>query len=780
MKNEVCAEVLPLVALDSLEIMQKLKIVILAFAVFSSGLLIALLCSKKAGESSWAALGGLDLHGKLASTADEPAVPRGDDLERFLEGLIFNELKYGVAAPAQQASQVPIPSACLSGLQGVDLANVSNQEAAAQLQRVKELIASNGLKATPPPTGNFKPKRARSLPPETSDLVHQTSHVQDAGIASEWATDNEAVAVQSVNFENYNPHARASQSKTDIAHRQAGSAAGADCIDPHADVFRESEFPSATKCATCHEQIFQEWASSGHAYASISPMFQKFEQHINDLTQGTIGYFCLRCHAPVATTVGLRRDQPIWDGPRVFREGVTCIACHRVKENYTKTNGERRIEPGDEFAPVYSSQGGLGPQIAAQQADYYKVKVDANDSGPGQPMHRRAIKFEQLSQSDYCMSCHQVAVQPGIKLEVVWDQYRASPAHREGVQCQECHMGAVPGRAEGYTVGPAAIVNQKVIDPHRKHANHIFYGPGYSIAHPGLFPQNIKADRWSVNEWLMFDWRAGWGTDRFEDAVADGSSAASFPPAWQEPDDRYDAREIIDENQQQLAYKRDLTRQVLENGSKVDGPFFRDEPATGKPLRFHYCVENTNPGHNMPSGSLGAQPQLWLNVVLIGPDGDRLWESGYLDSVGDLADLHSQDVLERRVPLDKQLFNLQTKFLTTNVKGTDREMYLPINVDIDQLPFIRPAPQPVSVLNHPPFIRMEAHSIPPLGSRKAKYVIPGPLICLPGTYRLSVRMRSRPEPIYFMQAVDSTPEMMRLMNEGIVDTHVQSVIFEVQ
>ncbi|MDG2012801.1 MAG: cytochrome C, partial [Pirellulaceae bacterium] len=431
-------------------------------------------------------------------------------------------------------------------------------------------------------------------------------------------------------------------------------------------------------------------------------------------------------------------------------------------------------------APVYSSQGGLGPQIAAQQADYYKVKVDANDSGPGQPMHRRAIKFEQLSQSDYCMSCHQVAVQPGIKLEVVWDQYRASPAHREGVQCQECHMGAVPGRAEGYTVGPAAIVNQKVIDPHRKHANHIFYGPGYSIAHPGLFPQNIKADRWSVNEWLMFDWRAGWGTDRFEDAVADGSSAASFPPAWQEPDDRYDAREIIDENQQQLAYKRDLTRQVLENGSKVDGPFFRDEPATGKPLRFHYCVENTNPGHNMPSGSLGAQPQLWLNVVLIGPDGDRLWESGYLDSVGDLADLHSQDVLERRVPLDKQLFNLQTKFLTTNVKGTDREMYLPINVDIDQLPFIRPAPQPVSVLNHPPFIRMEAHSIPPLGSRKAKYVIPGPLICLPGTYRLSVRMRSRPEPIYFMQAVDSTPEMMRLMNEGIVDTHVQSVIFEVQ
>ena len=106
-------------------------------------------------------------------------------------------------------------------------------------------------------------------------------------------------------------------------------------------------------------------------------------------------------------------------------------------------------------------------------------------------------------------------------------------------------------------------------------------------------------------------------------------------------------------------------------------------------------------------------------------------------------------------------------------------MYLPINVDFDQLPFIRPTPQPVSVINHPPFIRMEAHSIPPLGSRKAKYVIPADLIQRPGTYRLTVRLRSRAEPVYFMKFVKSTPEMIRMMNEGITDAHLQSVIFEI-
>ena len=170
---------------------------------------------------------------------------------------------------------------------------------------------------------------------------------------------------------------------------------------------------------------------------------------------------------------------------------------------------------------------------------------------------------------------------------------------------------------------------------------------------------------------------------------------------------------------------------------------------------------------------------MWMNVVLISPSGRRVWETGYVDSNGDLADNFSLDVLARRVPLDTQLFNLQTKFLTTNVKGTDREMYLPVNFDIDQLPFLRPPSQPVTVINHPPGIRMEAHSLPPLGSRNAKFVVPSRLMQEPGVYRMSIRMRSRAEPIYFMRFVEATPEMERMMNEWIADFHVQTVTFEV-
>jgi hypothetical protein len=145
-----------------------------------------------------------------------------------------------------------------------------------------------------------------------------------------------------------------------------------------------------------------------------------------------------------------------------------------------------------------------------------------------------------------------------------------------------------------------------------------------------------------------------------------------------------------------------------------------------------------------------------------------------------MADLHSRDVLSGALPHDGQLFNLQSKFLTTNLKGTDREMYLPVPFDGDQLPFIRPAGLPTTVLNHPPFIRMEQRSIPPLGKKTARYSVPGGRLSKSGTYRLSVRMRSRAEPIYFMDLVRSTEEMKREMNGRMIDIHPYTVSFEVR
>jgi hypothetical protein len=338
-------------------------------------------------------------------------------------------------------------------------------------------------------------------------------------------------------------------------------------------------------------------------------------------------------------------------------------------------------------------------------------------------------------------------------------------------------MGAVPGKANGYECGHIAQINGKPFGVPRNRSNHSFWGPGYSIAHPGVFPLNPDANRFTPREWLQFDYRAGWGTEAFERSV---TTSMHFPPPWDTADDRRDARRVIDKNLDKLHQKRGEAIITLEAAADVKGPFMHGTPRVGKPLTIAYRVSNLSDGHNMPTGSLGAQPQLWLNVVLINPDGKRVWESGYLDRNGDLADMNSVEVARGNIRRDRDLFNLQTKFLINNVRGTDREASLPLNFSLDQLVFLRPGAIPISVLNHPPLIRMEAHSIPPLDHRTPKYRIPATAFSKPGKYRVSVRMRSRMEPPYFMRQIHSTPDMLRRMNQNMLDLRPGSHTFWVR
>ncbi len=535
---------------------------------------------------------------------------------------------------------------------------------------------------------------------------------------------------------------------------------------PAVDEETLSLYPTAAQCGQCHKQIYDEWSSSQHAYSSISPMFHAFEQKFQELTKGTVGTFCVRCHQQVGTQLGENRETPLWKMSQISREGVTCITCHRVKEQYGKVNGERRVEPGKIFDPVYGSGDKSVIKDILANKETYSVKTSKD--GRGTDIHNGMMTNPQITKSEFCVSCHQVAVNLGIKLEIVWDQYRDSPARTAGVTCQDCHMGKVPGKPEGYDTGPSAVIGGKEINPGRKHANHRFIGPGYAIAHPGVFPHNTKAQAFTMKDWLEFDWRAGWGKNEFEDKVASGKVKVDFPKRWADSLDREDARVIIEENLAKLDERDEFRRQVMENGTKVDGPYIDGDPRVGKDLAFTYRIKNLNSGHNLPSGSLGAQPQLWVNVALVDPDGKNVWESGYVDRNGDLADLHSLEVAAGKIKTDQQVVNFQTKFLTTNLKGTDREMYLPVNFDIDPLPHLRPPQIPTTVLNHPPLVRMENHSLPPLAEKLAKYRVPGNLITKPGNYRLAFRLRSRAEPIYFMRFVRATKEMERRMNERML------------
>jgi nitrate/TMAO reductase-like tetraheme cytochrome c subunit len=572
--------------------------------------------------------------------------------------------------------------------------------------------------------------------------------------------------------------------------------------NPDAKALADKLYPSAKVCGDCHPKQYEEWRVSSHAYADLSPMFNKFEQKINDLAHGTINYFCVRCHATTGTALGERRDIPWWDRSASGREGITCVTCHRVGEAYGKVNGARRIAPGDIHLSVFGPFDGEGVLEAIEHAEKFKLLVspDEPDKKGYLRIHQQGIKSDLIVKSEFCTACHQVAVYAGIKLETVWEEYRASPAAKENITCQDCHMNPNPGTPRSISnnaagpqnisddpscpfsadaPGPAALIQKKwTVDKQRMMTDHTFVGPGYPISHPGLFPLNDS--RFTPQQWLTFDWRADWGKDDFEAKVAAHQDSTKFPPEWQKLDDRKEAWGTVQANRDLWKCRLKKRLKLLANGSRLDGPFFVSRPAVGKPLAFHYQLTNLNKGHNLPSGSLGAQPELWLNVALIDPDGKIVWETGALDSYGDLRDLQSEDVRKHKLPLDSELFSMQSKFITTNLKGTDREMYLPVNFDVDQLPFIRPGGTPVSLLNHPPNVRLEKRSIPPLGTREARFKVPADKLTKAGTYKLAVRLRGRSEPIYFMKFVGATDEMLRTENEWITDTHAYQVEFAVR
>ena len=61
-------------------------------------------------------------------------------------------------------------------------------------------------------------------------------------------------------------------------------------------------------CAECHRSHYDEWRGSMHAYASEDPVFIAMNQRGQRETNGALGDFCVRCHAPLAVALGETTD----------------------------------------------------------------------------------------------------------------------------------------------------------------------------------------------------------------------------------------------------------------------------------------------------------------------------------------------------------------------------------------------------------------------------------------------------------------------------------------
>jgi hypothetical protein len=182
-------------------------------------------------------------------------------------------------------------------------------------------------------------------------------------------------------------------------------------------------------CGTCHETIYREWADSAHAHSATG-------RHFRDLYEGTDAAgrpgvswglrtefpdgagVCSSCHAPaIDASDPARFDLGLIRG--VALRGVHCDFCHKVSDTSGRSPGLTHGTFDLRLLRPAEGQLFFGP-------------LDDVDRGEDaySPLYR---------DSRYCASCHEGVVF-GVHVYGTYSEWLASPASREGKQCQGCHM----------------------------------------------------------------------------------------------------------------------------------------------------------------------------------------------------------------------------------------------------------------------------------------------------------------------------------------------------
>jgi hypothetical protein len=222
-----------------------------------------------------------------------------------------------------------------------------------------------------------------------------------------------------------------------------------------------TELPSLTRaelldpasCKSCHPKHYREWASSMHAYASEDPVFIAMNKRGQRETQGALGDFCVRCHAPMAVREKATEDGLNLASVPVALQGVTCYFCHNA------TGAEQPFNNHIALADDTTMRAGIR---------------DAVPSGAHTSAYSGFHDRNQAESASLCGSCHDVVNAHGVQLERTFLEYQESLFGKAGPgfdTCAGCHMPGRPGRA-------AEVVD--VNTPQRTVHEHLW--PGVDVA----------------------------------------------------------------------------------------------------------------------------------------------------------------------------------------------------------------------------------------------------------------------------------------------------------
>ena len=222
-------------------------------------------------------------------------------------------------------------------------------------------------------------------------------------------------------------------------------------------------FMDSEVCGECHKDVYDQWKSSVHHFASFNNQFyRKSIEYMQSVSGTQPSKWCAGCHDHAVFFNG-RFDKPISeqiDTPEAHA-GLACTSCHSITHvEGTMGNGGFTIE----YPPLHELATSRNPFM--RRLDRFLTYLNPEP-------HRRSFMkpFMRQDQSAYCSACHKVHLDVPVN-DYRWfrgfndyDNWQASGFGEgarsfyyppKGQTCVDCHMTPVksedPGRHADGTV----------------------------------------------------------------------------------------------------------------------------------------------------------------------------------------------------------------------------------------------------------------------------------------------------------------------------------------
>ena len=345
--------------------------------------------------------------------------------------------------------------------------------------------------------------------------------------------------------------------------------------------FDAQSLAGSRSCGTagCHEQIMEEWLPSAHRYAAMDTVFLGIQDVMAKQNGPESTRYCGGCHDPISLFSGTKNIfVENLTGLHGYQEGVSCLACHAIRETDVKGNANYTVTQPREYLWQWQTNG-----LGRWARDFLIRSYPAEHNR----LSKRAFK-----KPEYCAACHKQFIDAEVnrvgwvQLQNQYDNWAASHWNKKGdprktVECRECHMPLVQSRDPA--AGDALDYNRSPGD--KKHRSHRF------IAANTLMPVALqdKLEGWKTQLDLSEKWLRG---------------ELPIP----EIADKWAHGPIV-----KVA---------------VSAP---DTVAPGENIPLRVVMASNKVGHDFPTGPLDII-QSWLEINVTDSAGQSVWTSGKRDA----------------------------------------------------------------------------------------------------------------------------------------------------